>query len=148
MQNDSWLNNPNLYGATGCSLQADGTGFEPEAFLRQTTFDPNLILFHGKLGFPEEFKNKAVKVDPQGSQFFETTFLLLRISSSELHAIQFKEATLFFEQYRDEILRLSKFPQVENVVLRFMLEEGEPFENLSDEFIELAFSVGVNNLIT
>jgi hypothetical protein len=143
MQDDSWLYNPNLYGA-GCSLQAAGIGFEPQAFLQQTTFDSKLILFHGKLGFPEEFKNKVADVELEGSQLFETTFLLLRVSKSKIHATQVEEAVLFFEQYRDEILRLSKFPQVENVVLRFMLEEGESFENLSDEFMDLAFSVGVN----
>ncbi len=145
MQDDSWLYNPNLYGA-GCSLQADGIGFDPEVFLQQTTFDPNLILFHGELGFPEEFKNKVAKVELVDSQLFETTFLLLRVSSSKSHAIQFKEAVLFFEQYQDEILRLSKLPQVENMVLRFMSEE-ESFENPSDEFMELAFSVGVSDLI-
>lgn len=143
MQDHSWLYNPNLYGA-GCSLQADGVGFKPESFLEQTTFDPNLILFQGELGFPEEFKNKVAKVESKGSQLFETTFLLLRISASESHAIQLKKAVLFFEKYRDEILRLSKFPQVENVVVRFMPEEGELFENPSDEFIKLAVRVGVN----
>lgn len=146
MQDDGWLYNPNLYGA-GCSLQADGMGFEPEAFLRQTAFDSNLILHQGKLGFPEEFKNKAAEVEPEVSQLFETTFLLLRISKSKEHAIQLKEAIVFFEQYKKEILRLSKFPQVENVVLRFIPKEGESFENPSDEFMELAFSAGVNNLI-
>jgi hypothetical protein len=146
MQNDCWLYNPNLYGA-GCSLQAAGIGFEPEVFLQQTTFDSNQILFQGKLGFPEEFKSKVARINPEDSQFFETTFLLLRVSISESHAIQLKEAVSFFEQYRDEILRLSKFPQVENVVLRFMLEEGVSFENLSEEFMNLAFSVGINNLI-
>ena len=146
MKDDSWLYNPNLYGA-GCSLQADGIGFDPKVFLQQTTFDPNLVLFHGELSFPEEFKSKVTKANPEGSQLFETTFLLLRVSSSESHTIRLKEAVLFFEQYQDEILRLSKFPQVENVVLRFAPEEGESFENPSDEFMELAFSVGVNNLI-
>jgi hypothetical protein len=142
MQNDSWLYNPNLYGA-GCSLQADGLGFEPEAFLRQTIFDLNLILFQGALGFPEEFKNKVAGINPEDSQLFETTFLLLRVSKSKSHAIQLKEAVLFFEQFRDEILRLSKFPQVENLVLRFVAEENESSENLSDEFIKLAVSLGV-----
>ncbi len=146
MQDDSWLYNPNLYGP-GCSLQADGIGFEPEVFLQRTTFDPNLILFHGKLGFPEEFKNKVAEVEPEGSQIFETTFLLLRVSTSESRAIQFKEAVLFLERYRDEILRLSKFSQVENLVLRFMSEDGESFENPSEEFMNLAFSVGVSAIM-
>ena len=146
MQDDSWLYNPNLYGA-GCFMQADGIGFEPEAFLQQITFDSNLILFHGKLGFPEEFKNKVAEVDSESSQLFETTFLLLRVSKSKTHATQIKEASLFLEKYRDEILRLSKFPQVENVFLRFMLEDGEASENLSDEFVNLAFSVGVNAIM-
>lgn len=142
MQNDSWLYNPNLYGV-GCSLQADGVGFEPKVFLQQTTFDPNLILFQGELGFPEEFKNKVAKIEPVDLQLFETTFLLLRVSKSKSHAVQLKEAVLFLEQNRDEILRLSKFPQVENVVLRFVTEGNESSENLSAEFIELVMSVGV-----
>lgn len=125
-------------------MQGDGIGFEPEAFLQQTTFDSKLILFHGKLGFPEEFKNKVAEVEPEGSQLFETTFLLLRVSQSKAHTTQLEEAAVFLEQYRDEIQRLSKFPQVENVVLRFMLGEGESVENPSDEFMDLAFSVGVN----
>jgi hypothetical protein len=37
MEESSWLYNPNLYERPGCVLQADGTGFEPQAFLQQTT---------------------------------------------------------------------------------------------------------------
>lgn len=49
-ENDDWLYNPNLYEHSGCVLQADGIGFEPEVFLRDTSLDAELILFHGRIG--------------------------------------------------------------------------------------------------
>ncbi len=147
-ENNEWLYNPNLYGRSGCVLQADGIGFEPEEFLRQTTFNPKLILFHGKLGFPEEFKLKMAEVEPSGLEFFETTFLLLEVSRAETKTSQISEATSFFESYRDEVKRLQSFTQVENVTLRFINTEDESSQgNLPDEFVELAVSSGVTTII-
>jgi hypothetical protein len=149
MEESSWLYNPNLYEHPGCVLQADGTGFEPQAFLQQTTFDAKLIIFHGKLGLPEELKLKVAEVEPSGLQLFETTFLLLTVSEAEAKATQLEEATLFLEQHRDEVQRLRNFPQVENVSLRFMVAKGEPsLENLPNEFVELALNCGVEGIMT
>jgi len=105
-ENDDWLYNPNLYGRAGCVLQADGIGFEPDAFLRDTTFDAKLILFHGKIGFPDEFKLKMAEVEPSGTALFETTFLLLEISKAETQINQIAEATSFFERYGVEIQKI------------------------------------------
>jgi hypothetical protein len=143
-ENDSWLYNPDLYRRAGCVLQADGIGFEPEAFLRHSTLDAKLILYQGKIGFPDEFKLKMAEVEPSGLQFFETTFLLVEVSKAEEQAIQITEATSFFEQYGVEVQRLRDFPQVENVTLKFMTEESESLRNnLPDEFREMVIDNGV-----
>ncbi len=147
-ENDSWLYNPKLFGRSGCVLQADGIGFEADEFLRQTSFDPQLILYHGKLGFPEGFKLKMAEVNPSEVKLFETTFLLLEVSRAEVKTSQISEATSFFERYRDELRRLQNFPQVENIMLSFMAEEGEDSPpNLPDEFTELAVSSGVTAIM-
>ncbi len=147
-ENDDWLYNPNLYGSAGCVLQADGVGFEPEAFLKHTTLDAKLILFHGKIGFPDEFKLKMAEVEPSGTALFETTFLLVEVSKAEAREVQIAEATSFFEQYEVEVQRLQSFPQVENITLKFMTEETESScENLPDEFMEMAMSRGVTGIM-
>jgi hypothetical protein len=129
-------------------LQADGIGFEPEAFLQHTTFDAKLILFHGKLGFPDEFKLKLAEAEPSGTELFETTFLLVEVSKAEAHEVQIAEAILFFEQYGVEVQRLQSFPQVENVTLKFMLAKGESSrENLPDEFMEMVMSRGITGIM-
>jgi len=147
-ENDDWLYNPDLYESAGCVLQADGVGFEPEAFLRHTTLDKKLILFHGKLGFPDEFKLKMAEVEPSGMELFETTFLLVQVSKAETRAIQISEATLFFEEHRDEIQRLRNFPQVKDVTLKFMMAKGESSqEKLPDEFIEMVMDNGITGMM-
>ncbi len=147
-ENDEWLYNPNLYERTDCVLQANGIGFEPEAFLRHTTLDAKLILFHGKLGFPDEFKLKLAEVEPSGTELFETTFLLVEVSKAEAQTIQIAEATSFFEQYGVEVQRLQNFLQVENVTLRFMSAADESSrENLPDEFMEMVMSRGITGIM-
>ncbi len=147
-ENDDWLYNPNLYERAGCVLQADGIGFEPEAFLQDTTFDAKSILFHGKIGFPDEFKLKMAEVEPAGMQLFETTFLLVEVSKAAAHATQIAEATSFFEQYGVEVQRLQSFPQVEMVTLKFMTTEGSSSrENLPDEFIEMVMNRGITGIM-
>jgi hypothetical protein len=147
-EDDDWLYNPNLYGNTGCILQADGIGFEPEAFLRDTTFDAKLILFHGKIGFPDEFKLKVAGVEPAGTALFETTFLLIEVSKAETHAVQIAEASAFFDKYGAEVQRLQSFPQVENITLRFMTEEAESSRrSLPHEFMGMAMNRGVTAIM-
>ncbi len=147
-ENDSWLYNPKLYERAGCVLQADGVGFDAKEFLRQTSFDSKLILYNGKLGFPEEFKLKMAEVKPSELDFFENTFLALELSQAEPKETQISEATSFFKRYRDEVKRLRGFPQVENLTLRFMFAEAEKsHESLPDEFIKLADESGVTGIM-
>lgn len=143
MEENSWLRNPDLY-SPGCALSAYGIGFEPELFLEKTTFDPKLIVFKGSLGF-KTFKWVG-EVRPRTKVIYEYKRLILKVSKSEASTPQIEEAMLFLKQYRDEILRLSEFPNVEHVLLTRGLAKHEPREKLSDEFMELAFSVGINVL--
>lgn len=140
MKENNW-DNPKLRGSC-CVLNAYGVGFKPELFLSETTFDLELIVLRGKLDFPKGFKNEAIKVAPSESKFFETVFLSLFLSKSEESATQVNEAALFFERYRDEVLRLSKFPNIEHLSLVFKVVKDEQ-ENLPDEIKNLAFSCGV-----
>ncbi len=118
--------------------------FEPQAFLQDSTFDPKLIFYHGKLGLPEELKRKVAETDLEALAVFETTYLLLTVSEAEQSATQLAEATAFLKQYRNEIKRLSEFPQVEMVSLKFQVAEGEPtLKTLPDDFWELATSLSI-----
>jgi len=142
MEDTSWLYNPKLYQQSGCVFQAYGMNFKPEAFLQDTTFDSKLILYHGKLGLPEELKRKVAETDLEALAVFETTYLLLTVSEAEQSQTQLADAASFLEQYRSEIKRLREFPQVEMVSLKFQPAEGEPpLETLPDEFLELASDV-------
>ena len=144
MEENNWLNNPDLYGP-GCALSACGIDFEPALFLEKSTFDPKLIVFKGYMGF-RTFKWVG-EVRPRTKVIFEYKHLILRVSKSEANAIQIEEATSFLKQYRNEILRLSGFPNVEHVLLTRAAAKGEPREEASDEFVDLAFSCGVSFLM-
>lgn len=150
MEEKNRSNDRNLYGPA-CALTAYGTGFKPEIFLSETIFPSELIIFKGKWGGTEkarnELKNKMAEVEPAAASFFEQTLLVVKVSKSSVSATQHKEAESFLEQYQDEILRLSKFPNVERVVLRCLVKEGESLEEYSREFMELAFSCGITALM-
>ncbi len=144
MEDTSWLYNPKLYEQFGCVFQACGMNFEPQAFLQDSTFDPKLILYHGKLGLPEELKRKVAETDLEALAVFETTYLLLTVSKAEQGATQLADATAFLKQYQGEIKRLWEFPQVEMVSLKFQTAEGEPpLKTLPDEFWELASGLSI-----
>lgn len=140
MKESNW-DNLKLRGSC-CVLNAYGMGFEPELFLSETTFDPELIVLKGKLDFLQGFKNKAAKADPEGAKLFETTFLSLILSKSEESATQVNEAILFFERYRDEVLRLSKFPNIKHLSLVFKVVRDEQ-ESLPDEIENVAIGCGI-----
>ncbi len=141
MEENNWLNNPHLY-SHGCALSAYGIGFDPESFLSETSFDPELIIFKGQMSF-KTFEWKG-EVRPRTKEIFEYSHLIWKVSKSEANPIQVDEATLFLKQYQGEIKRLSEFPQVETVSLHFSVAEGELREKLSQDFMDLAFSSGVN----
>ncbi|MDQ3749253.1 MAG: hypothetical protein M3367_09630 [Acidobacteriota bacterium] len=143
MEDTSWLYNPKLCQHSGCVFQAYGMNFEPEAFLQDTTFDPQLILYHGKLSLPEELKRKVTETNLEALQVFETKYLLLTVSEAEQSATQLADATSFLKQYRNEIKRLRELPQVEMITLKFQTPEGgePPIETFPNEFWELASDV-------
>ncbi len=145
MEENSWLNNPHLY-SHGCALSADGIGFDPEFFLSETSFDPELIVFKGKMGF-KTFEWKG-EVRPRTKEIFEYSHLVLKVSKSEAHPIQVDEATLFLKQYQKEIKRLSEFSRVETVSLQFSVAQGELREKLSQDFMDLAFECGIGSVLS
>lgn len=140
MEEGHWSNNSNLF-SHGCFLSAYGIGFEPELFLSEPSFDPELIIFKGSMGL-KTFEWVG-KVRPRTKKIFEYTHLILKISKSESSAVRFEEATNFFNQYRDEVLRLSKFHNVEHIILQFKGIKDEQ-ENLTEEFTKLAAGGGVS----
>jgi len=144
MEGNSWLTNPHLY-SYGCVLSAYGIDFDPESFLSETIFDPKLIIFKGQIGC-KTFEWVG-EIKPRTKEVFEYSHLVLKISKSEAHPVQVDEAALFLQQYQAEIKRLSEFAQVETVLLQFSVAEGELRENLSRDFMDLAFGCGIGSVI-
>ena len=121
------MNNPILRGP-GCALAAHGLEFRPELFLLEATFAEDVELAYGKAVLPE-------------------TFLVFRISDSGVNAEQHEAAIRFLRRYRNEILRLSKFPHVAQVNLRCQVANGESFEErYPDELLTLAVDCGLTVL--
>ncbi len=149
MEEDYWYNNPKLVQRPSCTLQANGINFDAKLFLSQTTFDRQQIIYDGILELPEEIKRKLADDAPEGIEVFETTFLLLSVSESERRTMQFEEALIFLRKHREEILRLSKFPKVEEVLLKFMtVDKGEsPIENLPKELEKLIDDCDISSLM-
>jgi hypothetical protein len=148
MQESDLLNNPALYGH-GCVLSAFGNGFDAELFLSQTVFPPEVVLAYGKLGFPEQFKQQVIETEgAELAGLFEATILVLKLSQSGVNAVQYEEAAAFLEQYRGEILRLSRFPKVEQVNLRCAAANSESAEAPHpDKLLELAAECGLTGLM-
>ncbi len=147
MEDNNLISNPNFCGH-GCSLSAHGIDFEPELFLSQTTLAPDVILAYGKLGMPEELRSKVAEKDFEGTVLFDATVLIINISDSGVNKIQYTEAILFLKQYRDEVLRLSNFPNVEQVNLSCIAANGEICEeSYPDELLELAGECGLTCLM-
>jgi len=123
--------------------------FDAKLFLNQTTFNQKQIVFAGILELPEEIKRKLADDAPDGIEVFETTFLLLSVSESETKTTQVEEALIFLRKHREEVLRLSKFPKVEEVLLKFMtVDEGEtPIKNLPNELEELVYDCGISGVM-
>ena len=144
MEEIHWSNNPNLFGH-GCVLSAYGIGFEPALFLSETSLDPELILYKGKMGF-RTFEWVG-EVRPRTKEIFEYTHLILNVSKSGVSATQHTEAILFLKQYQNEILRLSKFPNVEHLGLHCRLTKGESFEDYPYKLIHLADDCGITHLM-
>ena len=142
MEKGNWLNIRRLY-APGCFLSASGIGFEPEVFLAQTSFYSKRILFKGKMGF-KTFEWVG-DVRPRTKQIFEFTHLILLASASNVRSTQIKEAFLFLKRYQDEILRLSDFPNVEELNLEFSpLAVEEKLAEPPEEIISLTKKCGLS----
>jgi hypothetical protein len=148
MEEIEWFQNPNLVQRPGCDFQASGAGFAAEEFLENTTFDARQILYRGTLDLPDNIKRKFEESEPGAAAVFEDTYLLLKVSDSGESETQLADATLFLTKYRDEIRRLSEFPKVEMISLKFTPAEGAPpLETLPDDFWELVSDAAVSTVM-
>ena len=147
MDGNDFFNNPKLFGPK-CVINALGVEFDPEAFLSQTSFDPEVILWFGKMGMPEQVKiDVAEKVEAEAAKLIDARYLVLLVSDSVVHSTQHEQAIRFLRHHRKEIIRLAEFPNVEQVNLRCMPAEGEPIEQHPEELLNLAYECGLTFLM-
>ena len=149
MEEIDLMNNPKLFGH-GCVLSAFGRGFEPNLFLRQTTFPPAAVLGFGNIGLPAEIiRQTSEKLgDETAAELVDVKYLALEISRSSDGEAQHAAAVEFLSRYCEEILRLSQFPNVEQVNLRCTLPQGESVEDHQyDELLELGDVCGLTGLM-
>lgn len=131
MQVFSELNSP---APVGCILQAYGTGFDSNIFLRDSTIDKDRIIFSGKLN---SALNAKSMISPEADPFLQN-YLLIRISEKESNSLQFSEAVDFFNKHGEEIQRLREVPGVEMITLKFQPSpDADPLEFLPVEIESL-----------
>lgn len=147
------LYNPDIYEAPGCTLQASGAKLEPEAFLRESNFPQRIIRAKGVIGLPEEVREKINKGElPYRGVFdiFDMPFILIRVSEQVELSLQLEEATLFLKRHLDDVKRLHGYPNVENILMQFLVEKSASppdSQNLPDEFSNLYSESGIQGLM-
>jgi hypothetical protein len=132
------LYNPKVYETVGCTLQAYGTNFEPDVFLSESNFSQDEIQFKGELLYPSAL------------EIFDTPFLLISMSEASELPLQIKEATLFLKHHLDDLKKLQSYPNVENVLIQFMIEQDESVcnsQNFPAEFSDLCLEIGIQGVL-
>ena len=147
MEEIDLMSKPKLFGH-GCILSALGAGFEPRLFLERSIFPPEIVLGCGKMGMPGSLRSEtAEKVGEEAAAFFDAKYLALKVSDSGDNAIQYAAAIEFLKRYREEILRLSRFPNVEQVNLRCAAAGAAFARSLPAELVELAAACGLTTIM-
>lgn len=147
------LYNPKIYETPGCTLQASGAKFEPDAFLRESNFARHMILATGVIGLPAEVRKRIIKGElPYLGVFdiFDMPFLLISVSEAVELSLQIKEATLFLKTHLDDLKRLQRYPNTENVLMQFVVGKNESLsdsQNLPDEFTNIYSKSGIQGLL-
>lgn len=147
------LYNPKVYETLGCLLQAYGTNFEPDVFLSESNFSQHEIQFRGTLGLPSKVRKKVEKEElPYLGAFdiFDTPFLLINMSEASKLSLQIEEATLFLKHHLDDLKKLQSYPNVENVLVQFIVKQDEPecnSENLPTDFSDLYSEIGIQGIL-
>ncbi len=147
------LYNPNLYVAPGCTLQASGAKFEPDAFLSESNFAREEILAKGVIGLPDEVREKINKgeLPYQGAfDIFDMPFLLISVSKAAELSLQIKEATFFLKRHLDDLKKLQGYPNIEGFLMQFVVGKYNSLsesQNLPDEFYDLYSESGIQGLL-
>ncbi|CAN5668554.1 hypothetical protein BH24ACI2_BH24ACI2_12710 [soil metagenome] len=167
------LNNPDLFydpknPKSECTLQVSGIGLDPDAFLAESNLSQEKEMIKGIIGLPDEIREKIQRKElPDEAreriesgelskeeffkvfEIFETPFLLIRISKATEFDLQVEEAILFLRAYLEDLTKLCKYPNVENVLMRFSTEDYDDskHKNFPDEFNDLCFKIGIQGIL-
>lgn len=124
--------------ASSCVLRATGDNFQSSAFLRDSNFEPCNI-------FRKDERKSA-------SNVWDTSGITVVVSSKDEFSAQVRDAIVFLETNRVEMLRLKQFAGLEEFTLDFGVNEKGSFLqcyvfpleliNLAGEFaLELEVSI-------
>ena len=152
------LYNPKLFydpksPPLGCMIQAYGVNFEPDAFLNESNFTIEEILAKGIIGFPDAIKKKIDEDKlsyPNALDIFDMPILLISVSKAIEPLTQIEEAIQFFKSHLHDLMKLSEYPDVENILMQFFVEKYECLsdsQNLPNEFYDLYSQCGIKGLI-
>ncbi len=119
MEKNCLLNFENLRDRKYCILQAYGRHFDVESFWEQTVFEPQSLIFKGKIGELANPQPTADEITAFLLDYMETKWLILLVSLDEQKTARLANAINFLRRYRNEIKRLSNYPQVEYTNLHF-----------------------------
>ena len=128
--------------ASSCVLRATGDNFQPSDFLRESTFEPCNV-------FRKDERKSA-------SSVWDTSGITVEVSSEDDFPAQVREAIIFLETNRTELLRLKQFAGLKNLSLDFGVGGKDSFLqsyffpleiiHLASEFeLELEVSVYARN---
>lgn len=147
------FDNPLIYENLGCTLQVSGVGFNSNAYLSESHFRQDNILFNEVLGLPDEIRAKINREKSHEAivlTMFESTILLITVSEKVDIISQVEDAISFLKEYRNELKRLKFYPKVEMVAMKFASERNENLSNFHDfspEFYDLISELGIENIM-
>ncbi len=147
-----WENffNPQLVQKLGCTLQAYGANFEPDAFLDKSNIPKEKIIFTGALGFPAEIRERltAEELDKADNlAVFDTPYLVIKISDAADISSQTDDAILFLTEHSGELKRLCSYPNIESTLIRFSCKQDVPLSDVPAEIRKLTSEIGLDNII-
>ena len=99
--------------ASSCVLRATGNNFQPSDFLRDSTFEPCNVFCKGE-------RRSA-------SSVWDTSGITVDVSSADEFSAQVRDAIVFLETNRAELLRLKQFAGLEEFSLDFGVNEKDSF---------------------
>ena len=99
--------------ASSCVLRATGDNCQPSDFLRDSTFEPCNV-------FRKDERKSA-------SSVWDTSGITVDVSSEDEFSAQVRDAIVFLETNRIELLRLKQFAGLEEISLDFGVNRKDKF---------------------